>query len=44
MNRYTVTMRHDHLDFLLRNLIQALRYALHCPEMTQERDLKLPAL
>ena len=44
MNRFTVTMRHDSLDFLLRSLHLDLRCALHCPEMTQDKDLKLPAL
>ncbi len=42
MDRYTVTMRHEDLEFLLCSLKRELRSALRCPEMTHERDLKLP--
>ena len=44
MDRYTVIMRHEHLEFLLCSFKQELCSALHCPEMTHERDLKQPAL
>ena len=44
MDRYTVTMRHEHLEFLLCSFKQELCSALLCPEMTHEQDLKQPAL
>lgn len=44
MDRYTVTMRHEHLEFLLCSFKQELCSVLLCPEMTHERDLKQPAL
>ena len=40
MNRYTVTMRHKHLEFLLCSFKQELRFALRCPEKMHGRDLK----
>ena len=44
MIRYTITMRHEHFEFLLCSLKQELRSALRCPEMTHERDLKRSAV
>ena len=40
MDRYTVTMRHKHLEFLLCSFKQELRFALRCPEKMHGRDLK----
>ncbi len=43
MNRYTVSMRHEHLEFLLCSSKHELCSVLHCPEMTREQDLKQSA-
>ena len=40
MDRYTVTMRHEHHEFLLCSFKQELCFALRCPEMMHGRDLK----
>ena len=39
MDRYTVTMRHKHLEFLQLSL-KELSFALLCPDQTHEKDLK----
>jgi hypothetical protein len=44
MDRYTVTMHYEHLEFLLCSFKLELCSALLCPEKTRERDLKQPAL
>ena len=40
MDRYTVTMRHEHLEFLLRSFKEELCFALLCPDKTHEKDLR----
>ena len=40
MDRYTVTMRHEHLEFLLCSFKQELCFALRCPEMMHGKELK----
>ena len=40
MDRYTVTMRHKHLEFLLCSFKEELCFALLCPDQTREKDLK----
>ena len=38
MARYIIPMRHKHFEFLWLSF--KLRFALPCPEMTHEKDLK----
>ena len=40
MDRYTVTMRHKHLEFLQYSLKKELCFALLCLDQTHEKDLK----
>ena len=40
MDRYTVTMRHKHLEFLQCSFKEELCFALLCPDQTHEKDLK----
>ena len=39
MNRCTVTMRHENLEFLLCSFKEELCFALLCPDQTHEKDL-----
>ncbi len=39
VDRYTVTMRHERLGFLLCSF-EELCFALLCPDQTREKDLK----
>ena len=40
MDRYTVTMRHKHFEFLQCSFKEELCFALLCPDQTHEKDLK----
>ena len=40
MDRYTVTMRQKHLEFLLCSFKEELCFALLCPDKMRERDQK----
>ena len=40
MDRYTVTMRQKHLEFLLCSFKEELCFALLCPDQTHEKDLE----
>ena len=40
MDRYTVTMRHKHFEFLMCSFKQELCFALLCSDKTHEKDLK----
>ncbi len=40
MDRYTVIMRHKHLEFLQCSFKEELSFALLCPDQTHEKDLK----
>ncbi len=40
MDRYTVTMRHKHFEFLQCSFKEELCFALLCPDKTHEKDLK----
>ena len=44
MNRNMAVMRHGSLGFLLCSSEKELCLVLHCPEMTQEKDLKQSVL
>ena len=40
MDRYTVIMRHKHLEFLQCSFKEELCFALLCPDKTHEKDLR----
>ncbi len=40
MDRYTVTMRHKHFEFLQCSFEKELCFALLCSDKTHEKDLK----
>ena len=40
MDRYTVIMRHKHLEFLQCSFKEELCFALLCPDQTHEKDLE----
>ena len=40
MDRYTITMRQKHLEFLQCSFKEELCFALLCPDQTHEKDLK----
>ena len=40
VDRYTVTMRHKHLEFLQCSFKEELCFALLCLDQTHEKDLK----
>ena len=40
VDRYTVTMRQNHQEFLQCSFEEELCFALLCPDQTHEKDLK----
>ena len=40
VDRYTITMRHKHLEFLQCSFKEELCFALLCPDQTNDKDLK----